>query len=230
MTYTWGQARTEIRRVLNDDPVAEEDRKYTDEILQDGMNRALKALSSHTAVASSDEFAGDGETMTVSLPDNCLDDLPYVFLWDEVAQVWWKPIAVTPGFTAPDPTPVSGSQDYRFYEWPNLTLNLLSAPAGDVVIYYFAYWDDVSNDDEDAPISIPMWAREACVMYTVSYAVSSTIVSTADIRRWDTKNDSGQPEHNPLLRVRDSFMKAYEDILRRHPVQEKIPPFDGWRT
>lgn len=224
MAYTWGQAHDEMGRLLKD----VSDTAWSSELRLDGFNAALAAFAFHTAVATSTPWTADGVESSFAVPDNAVEGLSYLYLWDETEEVWWRPVRLQPGSVTPDPTPLATSEEMTYYEWPTGTISLGKVPAaGDFLIYYYAHYDPVVDDD--SVIAVPLWAREALLHYGGAYCVRSASISRASIAQWNQKQDSGNPDHNPFLKPIDMFMNVYKRILAEHNAQQKAPPYLGLR-
>lgn len=212
MAYTWAEARVELGRLLSDDT----DVTFPVELRLDGCNAALRAFAAHTALPSSAVLAGDGVTKAFSLPANLLAG-SLLYLWDGAA--FWQMENEVP--LPADIGPVN--DDKKWWIWPPDTINLNEKPSGDVDLYYYAHWPEVAGDADE--ITVPVWAREALLFYAAAYCLSKTATAAANIRQYNTKTDSGNPEHNPMSDRQKEFLKLYDQVIGRYSPQIQLPPF-----
>jgi hypothetical protein len=225
MSYLWGQAKAEVGRLLSD---ASASQTYGELLRLDAFNHALEAFAFHTAVATSTSWTADGDLSSFDLPENAVEGLAYIYIWDETNEEWWSPLRLRPGRTFPDPTP-AGSSDYKYYEWPTGKIQLASVPASGTVLrqYYYAHYNALVNDD--STIDVPVWARLALLYFASAYCINPSATNASKLGQFKQKEDAGNPEHNPFEKRQKSFMDMYYRILSEHAPQEKSPPFLGLR-
>lgn len=218
---TWAALRSRIRRsVLADENGA----KWSDEQLLDCVGWALDRFCQHTAVASATSFSGDGSTYEFPIPGNCYEPITragVVALSEDDKIDYLEPIRLTPGTVWQDTAPSETSLPRGFMEWPTGTMRLGFVPkdGSTLTLYYFAYWDRPVEDASE--LDIPRWAEEAISLLTGAIAMNPVGVQASRIGRWDDKLDSGNPEHNPIHRQAEFFYRMYDEVLRRHPPQER---------
>ena len=215
MSITWGALRTQIARKLNDSSMA----TYSADILQDAVNDALNAFAaSHTGVASDYIITGDGTTYVFDLPDDMVEsenagiyavEFPEQgFIYEE--RYWHK-------VQWPSIERSTTSTPKAYVLWPVGKISFTQVPGtGDIVtLHYVAYYTTV--DDIGDVIAIPRWATEAIKCYVCAVALSAAFAKSGNIRQWNTREDSGTPEDNPLLRLSEHYMERYWQILTQHP-------------
>jgi len=218
MTTTWTIQDGKLQRLLKD----EAGTKFSEALREDGYNAALETFAAHTATASATTITGDGSTTAWSLPDNIIEtDDSIEGVWDQTDKEWLEPVRFVPGDQWTDSTPTSSSAPKGWYIWPEDTLNTTQVHAsGDILkLYYYAYWNGVADGVD--PIDVPRWALQALLYYAAAYCLAPGAISAANIRQYDTKADSGHPEHNPIFQQAKWFMQKYQEVLNRHPAQQR---------
>lgn len=207
---TWGDYRTQLRRSV----LADVNKiTWTDDALLDYCSWALDTFSAHTALATSVEYTGVDQT--VALPDNVCDSI------ESAGLVY----LTTSGGSATYLPPWDYDLDYRsttFREWPDHSLTFsesLPATATLHVDYYAFYPRPESTSDL---LLIPRWAEGALGFLIAAYAMTGVSTTSGNIRQWNGDDDSGNPEHNPLLRLQNQFFMKYESEIARRQRQDRI--------
>jgi hypothetical protein len=59
------------------------------------------------------------------------------------------------------------------------------------------------------------------VLYASAFLLGASSVSSAAIRQFNTRVDSGQPGDIPQMKMSDYLMRRYEEELKRIPMMEK---------
>lgn len=199
---TWGAFKYEIARIVNDPQVT----KFADDLLA-CVNDALRMLASaHTGVASMYSIVGDGATASFPIPNNAVSSSEIYRIrgiYDDTNLIWLTEADMYSGRKAKE----------GWLVWPNGTLKINPAPASGVglTIHYIAYYDEVINDS--SVIDIPGWAYEAVKLYTAGRVIQSPTSQLTLLANFRTKVDSGNPEHNPLLRLSQYYIQQFWDIL-----------------
>lgn len=225
--WTLGSARSELTRVLDDeidlniDPDAVA--SWSDTLKNDAINAALIAFSAHTAVATSTGFTGDGDATSYTMPDNMIEG-GYVYVYSETDEEWWEQMSYQSIGVRPRMSPMN--YENFVYEWPVGVINFNVAPDdGDIfTMYYYAYWDEVTQDADT--IGIPKWAREAVICYSAAYVMHAAATAASNLGQFRQSLDAGNPEHNPFERRQQAFLKRYEYIISRYTSQDRSPPWE----
>lgn len=105
-----------------------------------------------------------------------------------------------------------GDFDLNYLEYYVLGNDIvLNGPDTQVTVVYLAGYEHIQNDADDLPVAKRF--AEAWMHYLISRCLSSIAVESGDISQWDTKTDSGNPEHNPLLQLARHYEKlAYRGL------------------
>jgi hypothetical protein len=142
----------------------------------------------------------------------------------KVQAVWWE------GHKSLTQIPLGESLDFYSHQ-----VNTASYPLGYVVgggqlwltrapvqpwtLFYLAHYP--APIGEDSPILLPRWGVQACTFYAASMAAARESFSTADLRQYATRMDSGNPEHNPLEKTARFLMEQYRNLMSAHSDDEE---------
>lgn len=226
----WATLKAQIARKL-DDPTYN---KYSEDLLEDGVNDALAAFASaHTGIASDFEITGDGSTYDFDLPDGIVESEGkgvYAVHWEKNA--WLKELEYWPGKAWKSSSRSTSTVPKAYVLWPRGKISFTRIPDSGqaITVHYVAHYPIVSGDTTE--ILVPRWAREAIKLYVAANALEPTATSTGDLRRWNKQRDSGNPEDNPVLQLAHHYMQRYYDILAQHPAPQYdklVRPAEGLR-
>jgi len=209
MAITWGNLHPQIARKLND----EAGRRYSEELLRDAVNDALRAFaSSHTGLVKTHQVVGDGATATFPLPADMVESRDA-----GVVAVEW-----TSGYFLQrmEPFPGTTLPPAAYLLLPNATIRFGTAPTSGqtVTIYYVAYYPAVV--DNTSEIAVPGWAVEAIKLYTAAVALDTYVAKAANLGQYKSRRESGEPEDNPLQELARYYFERYNIILSLHPAPQ----------
>jgi hypothetical protein len=212
MTYTWLQVRAQLGQLLTDVQV----KIHPEEVRVDAYNLAQRALLAHTPLLSGIALEGSGSSF--ALPEDVINEEP-MFLYDDATGQWILE-------RIPRSYSMESESAATFYrDWTgNLNLSVAIDPG--YTLFYAAYYPDVPAADNDAAeILIPRWAEEGVLLYASSYILLKAASSEANIRQFNTRIDSGTPEHNPHLDLSAHYLSRADRALARHQPWNRLPPF-----
>jgi len=195
----WGTLRLIIGRKVND-PTA---LKYAGSIL-DNANAALRILASiHTGLASVSTYTGDGETTQFPLPGNAISVQGAYHVDDDV---WLTEIDFFPG----------KSLEEGYYIWPNgyINFNPYIDDTDVIRLYYNAYFPEIVSDSSE--ILVPQWAYEAIALYAAGRTLEDNSAQFSVLGQTRTRIDSGNPEHQPILRLAERYISQFYDLINQH--------------
>lgn len=205
----WATFREQVRRSVLKDPNRI---TWTDDQLRDICWWALDTFCAHTAVATSVTYDATGTTY--ALPDNQFESL------EEAGLVYTIDSANTRTYLPPFFLASEAPSLISYEEFPKGTLLLSDTPNdATLVVRYFAYYNHPYADDDT--IDVPAWGIPALSFLIGAHAMSSVAVNAGNIRQWNSKTDSGNPEHNPLQSLQRHFLQLYENEINRFPRQER---------
>lgn len=205
----WAELRQQVARKLND----EAGRRYSNELLMDAVNDALRAFAaSHTGMVKTAIIVGDGIQTSFPLPEDIVDTPDA-----GVFAVEWEP-----GHFLKKLEPYPGTKFYGlgYSLMPDATIRFTRAPAlnQSVVMYYVAYYPPVTEDNSEIPV--PQWALEAIKLYTAAVALDTYVAKASNLGQYKSRRESGEPEDNPLLELARYYFQRYNTILALHPAPQ----------
>lgn len=215
MLYTLQSAIDKVRRLIAD-PGGNEP-LYSDELIADGLNESLQAILPWVANGATSEYVGDGETFAFELPGDLYE---VQALHSSVSHAFIPRIGLFPGsiWLAGEGTSLD---EQSFMEYPAGFLSVSTPPnASDTLtLYYTAYWQE--PEDADDALAPPAFCYAPMCYYAAAYCLTTKGQSAANIRQYNTKVDSGNPEHNPVMELAKHYLKRFDMEMDRHPRTQK---------
>jgi hypothetical protein len=183
----------------------------TDAELLTATSWAFNDLCAHTPHIANVTI--DGTTIN---PDT---ELPYVMGTDKVFKLVLRPHKniYDMGTAAVFVDDVLVTEGYAWDADEYLVLE--AAPTINVALRYYAYYPH-PVDDADL-LTIPQWAESIVRYRAASHAAIALAFDTANIRQFNTKRDSGTPEHNPLLDQQQWLESMYRLLLEQYAKLER---------
>lgn len=125
----------------------------------------------------------------------------------------------------PDPIPrlsmgevLTNTVGYLLYEDTITLYGFQTLPAQWVYIYH-AYYPKIV--DEKSKVHVPEWAYEALSYYVGMQAMALEAIEDARYRKFTSPVDAtGNPTHNPFLKVAEFYRERYFDIINAHADDE----------
>lgn len=88
--------------------------------------------------------------------------------------------------------------DY-WLSFPSGSLTFNAALANDCILHYLTYWDKPETEqDLTGDFEPPAVCMTPITYYAAAYVLLPSSVQSAEIRQFNVKADSGNPEHNPI--------------------------------
>lgn len=218
----WGTLKTEIQEALLKD---EAGTKYAPEALLTWAKWACTELAMHTAEAAQLAFACDGSAYQFVLPDNIVDNIEKSGLvgHDNGTDTQYLiTLRNDPNTKWPDRPPTETTAKAKgYWEWPSgkLTLSFIPPAGHRIIVDYFRVWSIPTGDS--SVLTFPLWAHVPFCYLVAAAAMGPKGVSASDIRQWNRKADSGNPEHNPLHRQAEFFLAQAKRILDKQGPQDR---------
>lgn len=201
-TIPWTDIRDRVYIKAND---VNQQRFTADQVIAQ-FNAALAAFASdHTPLAKEASLTADSTTKLFDLPADAIESKPIYGVLYKGAWVW--ELDMVPGQVFDD---MSG-----FLLWPNAKIEFTFAPTQDVIVFYNAYYPEITGDASDT-VDVPVWAREAVITYAAARLLQIQAVQMALLGNFKERRDAGRPTDNPLLEVSQYYMDQYWTILSRH--------------
>jgi len=220
MSVTWATMKTYIQEgILKDDTA---DSRYTALQFAAYARWACAELSQHTARADEYVYQGDGTQSRFVLPSDLIDTVEksgLVALVDTSSTRFIPPYKRLPEVSWP--TDVTGLPREAYWEWPtgNLTLGFTPSASQKLVLNYFRIWHPPEQDDD--LMEFPQWMEQPFVYLVAAMAMEPISVQAANVRQWNRKQDSGNPEHNPAQKQAKWFIEQAQRVLSKIAPQDR---------
>lgn len=119
-----------------------------------------------------------------------------------------------------------GSINYEDYWFPFpegfITFN--EEISSDYTLMYLTYWDKPESEedlDSEDNIDPPSMVLPALTYFATAYVLMPDSVQTAEIRQWNVKADSGNPEHNPIEKMVMFLLSMFEKEMSSLPTYQR---------
>jgi hypothetical protein len=203
--------RNRVGRMLNDTTLE----GYDEGLFYDALNAALEAILPWVPKTSIYEIEGDGSS-SYELPDDCyqieacLDDATGQLL--EKAQL-------IPGHYRGEATQ---ENDWLEYPHGHITFSDTLSVGETITVYYLAHWDKPQDKNQlNDILEPPVYSHHGIALYATAYMLFPSAISASEVRQFNTKVDSGNPEHNPMQQSATYLLKLFTDEMNRHPRHQK---------
>lgn len=214
MAISFGELKSKILRALNDPAGA----TYTNDLVLDAVSGALDAIlpwyssRSKYFISRGDGEDGDfqqGKSEFV-MPSDCYQ---VEMVYDD------RGSPIRSAILSPDFFRGVSQQGNDWIEYPDGVLSFSKAPESDLVVYYLSFLPKPTDDN--SMIAVPTWYITGIVYWSMAYCLIPSGISSAVIRQFNQRVDSGTPEDNPLAtRVRE-LLKLFEIEMNRAQARAK---------
>jgi len=82
------------------------------------------------------------------------------------------------------------------------------------LLAYDAYYPAIKGND--SKVEVPVWADEACAIYTAMQAITREMAADARYRKFIGKQDAGNPQQSPFLPVAKWLEERFNAIIAMH--------------
>jgi len=205
MGILFSALRDKIYRML-DDPTGE---GFSEDLLKDGIHAALDAILPWVPMRATVTLAvtsGSNGNMEYALPDDC-------YGIEGVYDIDGVPIR----YARLDPEMYRGdaSQEQDWIEYPIGHLLFSKEVTDDLTVFYVAYWPKPTTSN--SYIAVPNHLVTALSLYATAYSLIPGGISSATIRQFNQRVDSGTPEDNPLGTRVEKLLRLFEIEMNRYP-------------
>lgn len=201
--------RNRVLRLLSD-PNGD---TYDDALLLDSINSAFDAILPWVPKASKSTITGTGAT-SYALPTD-LYELQSV---EDTSSGLIIPQAVLAPGQYRDDGLAAGDNDWILY--PNGYITFSKALGTDDIftVFYHAFWPRLdSNTISTNELETPSFVETGLALYASAYALLPDAIGIASLRNWNTRQDSGQPEHNPIQKTTIYLLDLFIKEMNRQP-------------
>lgn len=208
---TYAELKNRILRLLGD---AEGD-GYSDELILDAINAAQVAVLPWTPKTAKSTITPVANQFVYTLPT----DLYVIEAVADTSTGEMLPQAVlAPGNHIGEK--IGGTNDW--IEYPTGSLAFSKVPASAYDLYYLATWTVLTEStDESFVLEPPAQSIVGMALYGAAYALQPSAIGTAEVRQFNTRIDSGNPEHNPLQESATYLLKMFVNEMNRHPKHQR---------
>lgn len=201
------EAKARIIFLLGDDP--DSGTAYSDDLLLDSVHAAYDAILPYVWKPMTEALAGDTQSFT--LPSDLYE---VQAVWDSKLNTYIDPAILAPG------EPSASETGNAWYEYPSGTLNLYNAiGSSGGTLYYAATWSKPTQDAD--VLEVPDYTLTGIIYYGASYSTLNKAAAAARLGNYKTRQDSGNPEDNPLLTYSSFLLKRFEFEMARMPKTTK---------
>lgn len=178
----------------------------------DATNAALNALVVYEPKLSVAHIEGDGELASFPLPDDFYWYSGFFKADGSRIEVLWP---ANSDYLLP-----TGEYIALMYPSGQVTFTPRLSAGEHLTLYYYARWAKVT--DENSVIEPPAHWLNALAYYATAELLIADALIAAGVRQYNTRIDSGNPEHNPVhkqvLAMRAMFM---EEVARHSHITIK---------
>ena len=225
---TWADLTAQFTLLLNDQGAVAGTPNYAESLRKLAWNRASQFFAvTHTALLKTAKFVpvASVDGVAIAKPSD----------WLQIAGVTIEQAPITDAIILPLPIDhTSASKGYWLRpalfvpgEKPDTTgyidigasLYFPDKTITNATLWYYAFYPNVAADGDNP--GVPLWAEWALCNLAVAYMLIPYAVGVADLRRWETRRDAGQPEDNPSRVQANWHIKQYGDIIARHHGQTR---------
>lgn len=205
------QLRSRVGRMLTDPDFD----GYDADLFYDGLAVALDAILPWVPKVSVETITGDGST-SYTLPDDCYQ--VEAILSDNTGELLPRAVLV-PGYSIGDN--IEAENDWLEYPHGSISFSKALASGETYTLYYLAYWTKPTANDLEDDIEPPESTVLGLVLYTTAYMLTPSAISASEVRQFNTKVDSGHPEHNPMQVTTKFLLRLFAEEMNRHPKYQK---------
>jgi hypothetical protein len=186
---------------------------YQDDRLRDAINAALDAILQWIPKLGMTTFTGDGSTMSFALPSDCYDVEAIVAeaTGEALSRIVFAPGVVFSSLTSTENLWIFAPSDQITFA--------KAIPDGSVYdVRYLSAWAKISDTTvPTTAIEPPDWTVVGLTLYATAYLLTADSLDTANLRQYNTRVDSGNPEHNPIQKSVSYLLTLFNQEMNRHP-------------
>lgn len=206
-TYT--QIRDSVLRLLGDAAGA----TYDDELLYDGVCEAHEAILRWVPKPSVALISSSGSDGYFELPSDVYEIISIMDTSNY--QILQRANLISK--TTRGDLPANMYNDWL--EFPFGYISLSNEVDDDQIkVFYYATWNKPANfSDYSFVIEVPSYAHRGLLFYAASYILMPEAKSSAGIRQYNLRIDSGTPEDNPVRDVSLLYLNRFYNEMKLMP-------------
>lgn len=209
---TYSELKGRVQRLVDD---TLEDQVYADELYLDAIQNAFMAILPWVPKTGKATLTADGSKVEFDIPVDLFEVEAVIDSSD--GQVLPKGQLV--------PGKYFGDSNQGAATWvlfPNGKITFSEAPSEDIVLYYLASWTLPTITSGNGAMEPPDYATTGITLYAAAHVILPTGVSITELRQFNTRIDSGNPEHNPVQKAADYLLKLFLSEMNRLPRYQKV--------
>ena len=208
---TVSEIQARVGRMLGDETLS----GYDTNLIYDALAAALDAIMPWVPKTAVHTITGDGSD-SYTMPEDIYQVESVVI--EDTGEILPQAVFV-PGYYIGDE--ISGNNDWIEYPYGYIKFSK-ALTAGEIyTMYYLAHWTKPTSDSVDDDIEPPEYTHTGLVLYATAYMILPNAISAAEVRQFNTKVDSGNPEHNPMQVSANYLLRLFIDEMNRHPKYQK---------
>jgi hypothetical protein len=189
---------------------------YDKGLFYDAVSAALDAILPWVPKTSTYELVGAGERI-YALPDDCYEVETCVV---QTTGEMLPKATISPGNRIG--ASIASVNDWLEYPHGYLSFSKNVLVGETYNLYYLAHWTKPTGDSNLSDfLEPPSFTHLGITLYSAAYMILPSAVSASEVRQFNTKVDSGNPEHNPMQQSATYLMRLFADEMNRHPKHQK---------
>jgi len=215
---TWTRILAKLDLFLDDAERAGATRLFPVPLRVEAWNWAQSILTHHTPRERLAILTIETGKRQAVLPS---DFLAMEGIYDADRERWWRPMRRRPGDVR-----YTDEELPEFWTWSNQVFleDEISYTAGDLTLYYWAYYPDVEYTVAGDTITYtqeqvytPMWAELAMCHLVTATCMMPGEVFASDINQYKIRIESGTPLHNPRAQSADFHLTWWNTLMDKFP-------------
>ncbi len=107
-------------------------------------------------------------------------------------------------------------------EFPTGSITFNKELENDCTLFYLAYWDKPAEEgDLEGDFEPPAFCITPMSYFATAYVLLPDSVQSSEIRQFNVKADSGNPEDNPIEKSVKFLIRMFEQGMDAHPSHQK---------
>jgi hypothetical protein len=211
---TLGELQGKILRLLDD----AEGVSYSDDSQLDAIQAAHIAILPWQPKPSVSLLSGDGSVTAFTVPTDYYE--AQAIIVQATGEI--LPSAVfQPG--SYHGTGVDSTNDWIEYPSGSITFSKVLGSSEVYELWYSAYWTAPTDmDDEEFELEVPESVITGMSYFSSAYLLTPGAIGAAEIRQFNIRVDSGNPEHNPVRDATTYLTNLFIQEMNRLPKFQRM--------
>lgn len=209
MATDYGDLKQRVLYML-EDPAGD---GVTEEQLLGACYAALDAVLPWYPKAASTSLIGDGSSRSFDLPVDFYEVEAVVL--DETGLILPKAVFIPGQYIGEN---IQQDNDWILFPSGKISFSKPIDGGATYTLYYSAIWGKPPTTNPDGTaLETPDFLLTGLTFYMAAYLNAPGASSTASVRRFATRVDSGNPEHNPMQKAVVFLMTLFQQEMNRLP-------------